>query len=130
MSIELHPDIGKLDPASLCYSIYSQLYSNFFNAQDRKDDTHPWGVVEGDDTSARLKNTAFSFAAAISGSVAGEGGSDNGGILLGYLKKAVGTWLEFYGQTMDLRPVLVITVSSLYIKMEIVRVYRSTEILG
>lgn len=90
MSIELHPDIGKLDPASLCYSIYSQLYSNFFNAQDRKDDTHPWGVVEGDDTSARLKNTAFSFAAAISGSVAGEGGSDNGGILLGYLKKSGG----------------------------------------
>ncbi|MBT9932325.1 hypothetical protein [Bacteroides ovatus] len=90
MSIELHPDIGQLDPNSLCYSIYSQLYSNFFNAQDKKDDIHPWGVVEGDDTSVRLKNTAFSFAAAISGSVAGEGGNDNGGILLGYLKKSGG----------------------------------------
>lgn len=87
MSIELHPDIGQLDPDSLCYSIYSQLYSNFFNAQDRKDDTHPWGVIEGDDTSVRLKNIAYSFASAISGSVAGEGGSGDGGILLGYLKK-------------------------------------------
>lgn len=90
MSIELHPDIGQLDPDSLCYSIYSQLYSNFFNAQDRKDDTHPWGVIEGDDTSVRLKNTAYSFASAISGSVAGEGGSGDGGILLGYLKKSGG----------------------------------------
>ncbi|KAA3696162.1 hypothetical protein F3F88_15655, partial [Bacteroides salyersiae] len=90
MSIELHPDIGQLDPDSLCYSIYSQLYSNFFNAQDRKDDTHPWGVIEGDDTSVRLKNTAYSFASAISGSVAGEGSSGDEGILLGYLKKSGG----------------------------------------
>lgn len=90
MNIELHPDISQLDPDSLCYSIYSQLYNNFFNAQDKKDDTHPWGIVEGDDTSARLKNTAYSFAAAISGSVAGEGDSGDGGILLGYLKKSGG----------------------------------------
>lgn len=41
MSIELHPNIGQLNPDSLCYSIYSQLYNNFFNAQDKKDTTHP-----------------------------------------------------------------------------------------
>ena len=102
MSIELHPDIGQLDPDSLCYSIYSQLYSNFFNAQDRKDDTHPWGVIEGDDTSVRLKNTAYSFASAISGSVAGEGSSGEA-YSWDILKKAVGTWLELYVQTMDLK---------------------------
>ena len=31
MSVELHPDIEALDKSSLCYSIYSQLYHNFFN---------------------------------------------------------------------------------------------------
>ena len=33
MSVELHPDIEALDKSSLCYSIYSQLYHNFFNSQ-------------------------------------------------------------------------------------------------
>lgn len=36
MSAVLLPDIGQLDPNSLCYAIYSQLYHNFFNAQDGK----------------------------------------------------------------------------------------------
>lgn len=36
MSAVLLPDIGQLDPHSLCHTIYSQLYHNFFNAQDKK----------------------------------------------------------------------------------------------
>ena len=51
MSVQLHPDIEQLDRSSLCYSIYSQLYHNFFNAQQKKDDEHPYGVEEGDETS-------------------------------------------------------------------------------
>lgn len=102
MSIELHPDIGKLEPDSLCYSIYSQLYQNFFNAQDRKDNDHPFGVEEGDATSIRLKNSAYSFASAIAGSVIGEGGGESsGGVLLDYVKKSggdmVGKLLANYG---------------------------------
>ena len=62
MSIILNPEINKLDKNSLCYSIYSQLYNNFFNSQDRKDKDHPFGIEEGDQTSIRLKNTAFNFA--------------------------------------------------------------------
>lgn len=87
MSVPLHPDIGQLDKSGLCYSIYSQLYQNFFNAQDRKDEQHPFGIVEGDDTSTRLKNSAYGFASAIAGSVDG-GGSGEGGILLDYLRKS------------------------------------------
>ena len=91
MSIELHPDINGLNPDSLCYSIYSQLYQNFFYAQDRKDDNHPFGIEEGDATSIRLKNSAYSFASAIAGSVNGEGsGESSGGVLLDYLKKSGG----------------------------------------
>jgi len=90
MSIELHPDIDNLDKGNLCYSIYAQLYHNFFNAQQKKDDEHPYGVEEGDDTSIRLKNTAYGFASAIAGAVAGEGGSGEGGLLLDYLKKSGG----------------------------------------
>lgn len=90
MSAVLLPDIGQLDPNSLCYAIYSQLYHNFFNAQDKKTPEHPYGIEEGDDTSIRLRNTAYGFAEAISGAVAGEGGSSEGGILLGYLKKTGG----------------------------------------
>lgn len=90
MSSVLLPDIGQLDPNSLCYAIYSQLYHNFFNAQDKKTPEHPYGIEEGDDTSIRLRNTAYGFAEAISGAVAGEGGSSEGGILLGYLKKTGG----------------------------------------
>ena len=41
MSVQLHPDIETLDKESLCYSIYAQLYHNFFNAQQKKDDEHP-----------------------------------------------------------------------------------------
>lgn len=85
MNIELNPGISTLDHDSLCYSIYTQLYHNFFNAQDG-------GTInEGDSTSIRLHNTAYGFADAISGSVAGgnEGG-ENGGILLNYLKKSGG----------------------------------------
>lgn len=55
MSVQLHPDIEQLDRSSLCYSIYSQLYHNFFNAQQKKDAEHPYGVEEGDETSVRLK---------------------------------------------------------------------------
>ena len=39
MSVQLHPDIETLDKESLCYSIYAQLYHNFFNAQ--LTDLHP-----------------------------------------------------------------------------------------
>lgn len=90
MSIDLHPDIEHLDKTSLCYSIYAQLYHNFFNAQQKKDDEHPYGVEEGDETSIRLKNTAYGFASAIAGAVAGEGDSGEGGLLLDYLKKSGG----------------------------------------
>lgn len=62
MSVQLHPDIETLDKESLCYSIYAQLYHNFFNAQQKKDDEHPYGIEEGDETSLRLKNTAYGFA--------------------------------------------------------------------
>ena len=90
MSIILNPEINKLDKNSLCYSIYSQLYNNFFNSQDRKDEDHPFGIEEGDQTSIRLKNTAFNFASPISesivGSESGESGN-TGGVLLNYVKK-------------------------------------------
>lgn len=90
MSIILNPEINKLDKNSLCYSIYSQLYNNFFNSQDRKDEDHPFGIEEGDQTSIRLKNTAFNFASPISESIVGsESGesSNTGGVLLNYVKK-------------------------------------------
>ena len=90
MSVILLPDIGELDPGSLCYSIYSELYHNFFNAQDKKSEENPYGIEEGDDTSIRLRNTAYNFASAIAGAVAGEGGESGGGILLDYLKKTGG----------------------------------------
>lgn len=90
MSIELLPGIGELDAGSLCYGIYTQLYSNFFRVQDKKDDDHPFGIEEGDETSIRLHNTAFGFAEAISGAVAGEGETGHG-ILMSYLKKSGGT---------------------------------------
>ena len=83
MSVQLLPGIGELDQNSLCYSIYIQLYNNFFNAQDKGT------VVEGDEISIRLKNTAYGFADAIAGAVEGEG-SGGGGILLDYLKKSGG----------------------------------------
>lgn len=90
MSVQLHPDIEQLDKSSLCYSIYNQLYYNFFNAQDRKDEEHPFGIVEGDETSTRLKNSAYGFASAIAGSVDGGGSGEGGGILLDYLRKTGG----------------------------------------
>lgn len=76
--IELLPDIEALDKDSLCYSIYSQLYHNFFYAQDSGT------VTEGDQTSIRLHNTAYNFASAIASGVTGEGGGE---VLLDYLKK-------------------------------------------
>lgn len=85
MSITLNPDIEKLDPASLCYSIYSQLYHNFFNSQNSGT------VTEGDNISVRLHNTAYNFAEAIAGNVVGDNESgENGGVLLNYLKKSGG----------------------------------------
>lgn len=79
--IELLPDIETQDKDSLCYSIYSQLYHNFFNAQDNGT------VTEGDQTSIRLHNTAYNFASAIASGVTSEGGGDG---FLGYLKKSGG----------------------------------------
>lgn len=78
---ELWPGIGALDKGSLCYSIYSQLYHNFFYAQDAGT------IMEGDQTSVRLHNTAYNFASAISSGVNGEGDGESGGILLDYLRK-------------------------------------------
>lgn len=92
MSVQLHPDIEHLERRSLCYSIYSQLYHFFFNAQQRKDEEHPYGIEEGDETSIRLKNTAYGFASVIAGAVSAGGGGDgsDGGLLLDYLKKSGG----------------------------------------
>lgn len=88
MSVTLHPGIGGLDPQSLCYSIYRQLYQTFFNAQERKSEENPYGVEEGDDTSIRLHNTAYGFAEAISSGVSGEGGGT--GSWAGYLPRSGG----------------------------------------
>lgn len=90
MSVILNPDIEKLDKDSLCYSLYTQLYNSFFNAQDKKDEDHPFGIVEGDETSIRLKNTAYNFASPISESMVGGGEGGGGGVLVGYLKKSGG----------------------------------------
>lgn len=84
MSAVLLPDIGELDPKGLCYSIYSQLYHNFFNAQDKN------YVVEGDNTSILLRNTAYNFASAIAGAIDGNGSQGGDGVLLDYLKKTGG----------------------------------------
>lgn len=88
MSVTLHPGIGGLDPQSLCYSIYRQLYQTFFNAQERRSESNPYGVEEGDDTSIRLHNTAYGFAEAISSGVSGEGGVS--GSWAGYLPRSGG----------------------------------------
>lgn len=90
MSVQLHPDIGQLDRSSLCYSIYSQLYHNFFDAQEHKSADNPYGIEEGDETSIRLKNTAYGFASAIAGAVMGDDETGDGGVLLDYLKKSGG----------------------------------------
>ena len=81
---ELLPGIGELDKDSLCHAIYSQLYHNFFNAQDAGT------VTEGDQTSIRLRNTAYHFASAIASGVSGEGDTGGGSAFLGYLKKSGG----------------------------------------
>lgn len=84
-NVVIHPAIKDLDTGSLCYSIYTQLYNNFFNAQDQQ------YIREGDEISIRLRNTAYNFADAIAGGVAGENsGGNQGGILLEYLKKSGG----------------------------------------
>lgn len=81
---ELLPGIGELDKDSLCHAIYSQLYHNFFNAQDAGT------ITEGDPTSIRLRNTAYNFATAIASGVTGEGNGESGGVLLAFLKKTGG----------------------------------------
>lgn len=81
---ELLPGIGELDKDSLCHAIYSQLYHNFFNAQDAGT------LTEGDRTSVRLRNTAYNFASAIASGVSGEGDTGSGSAFLGYLKKSGG----------------------------------------
>lgn len=95
MSVTKNPAIDSLDPGSLCHSIYAELYNQFFNAQDRRDGQHPWGVEEGDDTSVRLHNAAYGFAYAIAGAVDGSGQGNPGGILLEYLQKAGGDMSGF-----------------------------------
>lgn len=90
MSVTINPEIATLTEGSLCYSIYNQLYLNFFNAQDQKSESNPNGIVEGDSTSIRLKNTAYNFADAISDAVMGSTGDGSGGVMVGYLKKSGG----------------------------------------
>lgn len=90
MSIVLHPDIELLDPEGLSYSIYKQLYRSFFDSQDPKSDAFPYGIVEGDETSIRLHNTAYSFASAIGGGVPGEGSGGIEAVLTDYLKLSGG----------------------------------------
>ena len=113
MSVQLHPDIETLDKESLCYSIYAQLYHNFFNAQQKKDDEHPYGIEEGDETSLRLNEDteAYGFASAIAGAVAGEGGSGSGGLLLDYLKKSGGDMTGRLSANYGLKPALETPVS-------------------
>lgn len=98
MSVTKNPAIAALDPDSLCHSIYTELYNQFFNAQEKKSISNPYGVEEGDDTSIRLHNTAYGFAYAIAGAVEGGGsGGNEGGILLDYLRKDGGDmsgWLR------------------------------------
>lgn len=90
MSVQLNPQINELDSQSICYRIYKHLYTNFFNAQLKKDERNPYGVEEGDDISIQLHNTAYGFAEAISMGVSvGEPGKGSG-ILLEYLKKTGG----------------------------------------
>lgn len=84
MSTSILPGIAELDPESLSYAIYTQLYQHFFNAQDAGT------VVEGDATSIRLRNAAYGFAEAIACGVAGEGGATEGGVLAGYLRRSGG----------------------------------------
>ena len=86
MSVTKNPAIALLDPGSLCHNIYAELYNQFFNAQDRKDTEHPYGVEEGDGVSIRLHNAAYGFAYAIAGAVDG-GGEGEGGIMLDYMRK-------------------------------------------
>lgn len=84
MSTSILPGIAELDPESLSYAIYTQLYQHFFNAQDAGT------VVEGDAISIRLRNAAYGFAEAIACGVAGEGSATEGGVLAGYLKRTGG----------------------------------------
>jgi hypothetical protein len=86
----LHPGIANMDPDSLCYRMYNELYHHFFDAQERKDDEHPYGVEEGDDTSVRLRNTAFGFARAITGGLPGDTSAGKEEMLMDYLKKTGG----------------------------------------
>lgn len=91
MNVIKNPAIEALDPENLCYGIYRELYNQFFNAQQKKDEEHPYGIEEGDEVSIRLHNTAYGFAYAIAGAVTGTGGGEEtGGILLDYLKKSGG----------------------------------------
>lgn len=91
MSVSINPAIAALDKSSLCYNIYIQLYNSFFNSHDKKDETHPWGITEGDEVSIRLHNTAYNFAEAIAGGVTGSGDENSdGGVLIDYLKKSGG----------------------------------------
>ena len=87
MSASLSPEINDLNPNSLCYAIYQQLYNRFFNAQDNNI------ITEGDEISIRLHNTAYNFADAIASAVEGGSGPSEG-ILTSYLKKTGG---DMYG---------------------------------
>jgi hypothetical protein len=91
MSVPLNPGIGGLEAGSLAYIVYRHLYTGFYNAQDKKDAGHPWGITEGDDTSIRLHNLAYNFAEAIAYGLTGDGGESSGGIFLDYLKRSGGS---------------------------------------
>lgn len=86
MNVILNPAIPVLDTDSILYAIYRQLYQAFFHSQDPKSSTNPNGIVEGDQSSVRLKNTAYTFALAMC-NAADAGGTGGGNDLL-YLKKA------------------------------------------
>lgn len=85
MSVILNPEIPNIDQSSLLYAVYRQLYQSFFNAQDPKSESNPYGIEEGDVTSIRLKNTAYTFATSICDTV-DSGINEN--VNPNYLKKA------------------------------------------
>lgn len=96
MSVELNPEIPLLDESSALYAVYMQLYQAFFEAQEKKSETNPFGIEEGDENSIRLKNTAYTFASAMMSASSSGGGGSGGGTVV-----PDGTYVKKSGDTMS-----------------------------